>query len=671
MSRYISILKIGLCSMLIMFAGLGSGAPGQQGDISESSDQDGLALPQPDAEGVIPSLVHRGDIAEFLRLLGVACQKNIVPTPSVKGPVEVNLFNVTCSEALNAVLKSNGFAYEQDGPFIYVYTQQEMAQRQLAARKMETRLFKLSYIPAQDVTAIIEPLMSEDGITTRSPATKSSGAGQSTAGSGEDWAVGNYIIVRDYPERLEEIATMIAALDQQPVQILVEATIMVASLDDTDELGIDFNVLAGANFTATAGLAGSIPSAEVALSGTETSATTGFAGNVGAGGLSIGIVKNNIGLFIEALESITDIITLGNPKVLTLNRQMGRVIVGRRDGYITTEVSQTSTTQTVEFLETGTQLSFRPFVADDGYIRMELNPKDSDGGVAVQGSFTLPWETTAEVTTNVLVKDGHTIVIGGLFRESTTISKSQIPLLGNVPLLGDLFRSTSNQNVREEVIFLITPHIVKEPAYQQASQEALDNCNRKLLGMREGMQWHSRDRLAAGHYQAACADKAAGDLSGALWHSNMASEVSPMFLDAQNLRDELLGEQAYCQGEYGSMRVFVRKLIEGENADVQLAPLQSFFTEPTDKVEFAEISESVDTAHMPEQEVTVESMVSYSDEPVFEEVAVEEVSLEDMSAEEQLCKITEEYVKLVEVYRPVALPQVEQELQLACVNCIR
>jgi len=513
-------------------------------------------VPIPEAGGVFPILSHKGDIADFLKLLSKASHKNIIPSPQVRGPISVSLFDVTFKEALDAVLLVNGFAYEEKGPFIFVYTIKEMSELEAKSRQVETRLYKLNYIPAKDVSGLISPLLSNDGEVTTSPE-----AGQPKTETGEGWAVNNYVVVRDYPEQLEQVAKLIKELDRRPPQVLVEATIMVASLEDINELGIDLNVLGGVNFEAASGAVDSVPSDAVSLSGTETSVLTGFAGNVTSGGLSIGIVKNNIGLFIAALESITDVVTLGNPKVLTLNRQQGKVIVGNRDGYITTQVSQTTATQTVEFLETGTQLTFRPFVMSDGYIRMELNPKDSDGGVQVTGTFTLPSESTAEVTTNVLVKDGHTIVIGGLFREKTTLSRSQVPLVGNIPFIGDFFRSTNDTSTKEEVIFLITPHLVEEEADYAAAEEVLERTNQWVFGVREGVQWHSRERLAAAHYNWAMQHEAAGRLDKALWDAKLAAHISPCFMDAIQLKDRLQGEQLY-QGEYGNMRTFIRGLIE-------------------------------------------------------------------------------------------------------------
>jgi len=513
----------------------------------------GRTVSEADDRGVWDSLAYRGDVADFLKLLGVASKRNILASRQVKGTVNVNLFNVTFDETLQAVLGSNGWAYEEEGPFILVYTEQELAGIKKPVRELKTRVFQLNYIRAKDLAHVAGEILSSEGkLITPLEAGKA---------SGESWAGGSYIVVRDHQAQLDELERLIDELDQRPVQVLIEATILAASLNDTNELGIDFTCLGGANFEAQSGVVGSVPATTTDLAGSTTvSAGTSFTANVTSGGLSIGLVKSNIGLFVNALESVTDVVILGNPKVLTLNRHEGKVIVGNRDGYITTQVTETTATQSVEFLETGTQLSFTPFVTNDGYIRMELSPKDSDGGVEVVGTFTLPSESTAEVTTNVLVKDGHTIVIGGLFRERSSIKRAQVPLMGNIPLLGALFRSTSDQSTREEVIFLVTPHIVKEDVDYAAGEEALHHSEQRLSGLSEGLQDHGRRHLAASHYQRALEHQAAGRTSMALWEATLACETSPSFADAIRLRDQLRGESRAC-GEHGAMRLFMRRLV--------------------------------------------------------------------------------------------------------------
>ena len=149
---------------------------------------------------------------------------------------------------------------------------------------------------------------------------------------------------------------------------------------------------------------------------------------------------------------------------MVLNKQRTEILIGDKKGYISTTVTETSSTQTVDFLQTGVQLRLRPFVSRDGLIRMEVHPELSDGNVTVQGNFTLPNETVTEVTSNVMVRDGCTVVIGGLLRDQKTVSTQAVPFLGSLPYVGFLFRDQTEGTAREELIVLLTPRIVYDPA---------------------------------------------------------------------------------------------------------------------------------------------------------------------------------------------------------------
>ncbi len=504
---------------------------------------------------ILESLVHNGDIVEFLQMLSLKCNRNIIPTKAVAGEVKVNLFDVSCKEALDAVLPANGYTYEEKGAFIFVYTQDEFNAIQSANRKLETRVFSLNYVPAVSVNDLIKPVVSEAGSISISP--ELSGP---TDESGENWAAKNCIVVIDYPENLGMIGQIIDEIDVRPPQVLIEATILVASLNDTNEFGIDFNVLSGVDFVNQNG-GFAIPDSQSTIKNGAATIGTGFTSKVSDGGFSLNIVKNNISVMIKALESITDVVTLGNPKVLTLNRQQGRVIVGNKDGYVTTEVSQTTATQTVEFLETGTQLIFRPFVMNDGYIRMELMTKDSDGGVETKGTFVLPSEQTAEVTSNVLVKDGHTIVIGGLFRDKTTVTRSQVPLLGEVPGVGALFRSQSDTVNKEEVIFLITPHIINEDMDYAMAERVKGDIGRTMSSMSNKLMPIGRTRLAEHYYRQARQAIEMGEAEDAKKYIDRSAYVMPLHKDAVALQQEISGTEL-IESDKHSIRNFVYKILQ-------------------------------------------------------------------------------------------------------------
>ena len=158
----------------------------------------------------------------------------------------------------------------------------------------------------------------------------------------------------------------------------------------------------------------------------------------------------------------------------------------------------------------------------------------------------------------------ETILIGGLFREVTTDAKKQIPGLGNLPGVGALFRSRDDSTSREEVIILLTVHIVKDTErYSEESLELYENLERIRVGVRQGLMWHGRERLAQAHYRKALAKHAAGDIDKALWHADMALLCNPRFLQAVQLKENILGRREWDEDtSFG--RAFLHRLIARE-----------------------------------------------------------------------------------------------------------
>jgi len=547
--------------------------------------------------GTVEIHVNNASLVEVLRMLSLQSQKNIIASKDVRGTVTANLYDVTVREALDAILHANGYAYREQGSFIYVYTAKEMAEIEKSERKASTEVFRLYYTPAANAVVMIKPVLSADAqVSFTTPATAGLASGTSDVG-GNSHAVEDLIVINDYPDNLARVREILKEVDRRPQQILIEATILRASLSEDNALGVDFTVLGGVDFStlnnagATAGQALSGQTINNPQAGGITDkgyagGGTGFTGGVPQGGLRLGLVYNNMAIFLSALESVTDTVVLANPKVLALNKQKGEVIVGRKDGYLTTTVTESSSVQTVEFLDTGTRLIFRPFIGDDGFIRMEIHPEDSSGGLT---GANLPFKITTEVTSNVMVKDGHTIVIGGLFRESTDSARGQVPFLGNLPLAGPLFRNQRDRTTREEIIILLTPHIVKDDsAYSKESEEMLKDTERLRVGVRRGMMWFGRERLAESNYQEAVEEmsKPVPNRKKALWHLNCATNLNPKFLEAIKMKEMLTGE-IVSTTDSSSIRSFVKRSILSDFAPttqpMDVAPLnqESPATQPT------------------------------------------------------------------------------------------
>jgi type IV pilus assembly protein PilQ len=553
-----------------------------------------------DDTGTVEIHVNDANLVEVLRMLSLQSQRNIIASKEVNGKVTANLYGVTVREALDAILHANGYAYREKGNFIYVYTAKEIADLDKANRVATTEVFHLYYTPAVNAQNMIKPVLSSDAIVAlTTPAVSGIDSGAKDVG-GNNHATDDMLVVTDYPENLEKARKIIKEIDKRPQQILIEATILRAALTEDNALGVDFTVLGGVDFAGltsagsntTEALSGSIvnntnPDAGKVVGSSYGAGQTGFTQTVPQGGMRVGLVTNNIAVFLQALEQVTDTTVLANPKILALNKQKGEVIVGRRDGYLTTTTTDTSTVQTVDFLDTGTRLIFRPYIGDDGYIRMEIHPEDSSGGLT---GANLPFKITTEVTSNIMVKDGHTVVIGGLFRESTTTARSQVPFLGNIPFAGNLFRNQHDQTTREEVIILLTPHIVKdEQAYSDASEAMLKDMDKLRVGVRRGMMCFGRERLADSEYEAAVNEmkKPNPNREVALWHLNSATNLNPTFLEAIKMKEQLTGVELTAS-DNSSIRGFLRKQLLADPARPTTMPVVQ---EPTTKPSVAKAPE--------------------------------------------------------------------------------
>jgi len=550
-------------------------APAASGDKAKSDANKAAATTQPSgpkagtvaADGTFTGYYQDTDLRVVLRQLSMLFRTNIVASKDVSGRVTATLYDVTFEEALDSVLKSSGFGYVKEGKFIYVYTAIEIAELLKATQKKQVRTFQLAYITAADAQTLIKPALSADAVIAVTPAPATGIAGSTTEAGDNSHATSGMLVVNDLPENLDRVAQIIKEIDVKPEQVLIESTILSATLTEDNDLGVNFNVLGNTDFTnqgTTDGLTfvdGANAGDLTAIPGREaynlSTARTDF--DAITGGITFGFVTDSVSVFLRALETVTDVTVLANPKLLVVNRQKGEVIVGNKDGYLTTVVNDGVTTQSVEFLETGTTLIVRPYIGRDGYIRMMIHPEDSDGNISVLG---LPSETTTEVTSNVLVRDGRTIVIGGLFRESTDNTKSQVPIVGNIPLLGTLFRSTTDQSVRDEVIVLITPHIVKQDEAEDVGANMKDDAERYRAGARKGMQWWAADRLATSYMAWAREHLKHGRIDRARWDVEAALAIRPRLIEAVEMKENLTDKAYWAdQARQSSAKYTIQRML--------------------------------------------------------------------------------------------------------------
>ncbi len=530
--------------------------------------------------------VNSEDLGAVLQLLSIQSQRNIISSNSVRASVTADLYGVTFYEALDAILHVNGFGYIEKGNFIYVYTREELQEFERLSRRQTSRVVNLDYLNATDAAEFVKHLLSDEGKITTNGATQAFSLADGTPSGADNYANTATIVIRDYEENVEEIIALIASLDTKPVQVLVEATILQTTLNEANAFGVDFAVISDLDFADFLGSGGPLSVVNGLISGVGQDITgadvpaagadqDGFGlgsniGNVsGPATLKMGIVSEDVSVFLRVLDEVTDVTVVSNPKLLTLNRQPARVLVGTKVGYLNTVTTDTATSQTVEFLDVGTQLAVRPFVSSNGLIRLELRPQVSSFALRQvtdnEGStITIPDEDTTEMTTNVMLRDGQTAVLGGLFTEKTTSSRRQVPLLGDIPLIGQAFRGNDDSTTRSEIIFMITPSIINDDMLADMGEMGTQFLDNARVGARKSLLPFSRERRVGQLLIEARRLADEGDTSRALFLIDRALRLSPMSPDARAMKTELtnVSERFPSRGMMNS--ILRRELLSGE-----------------------------------------------------------------------------------------------------------
>ena len=540
-----------------------------------------------DENNLVDLHVADEDLATVLEMLSIQSQKNIIASKNVSSRVTANLYRVTFFEALDAILNANGLGYVEQGNFVYVYTLDELKEIEKASRVRISRVIELNYLNSNDAAEFVKPLLSDTGqIKTNGKTAQFPSIGDTPTGS-DEYSNSAVLVVFDYEQNVAEIETLVRSLDTRPAQVLVEATILQTQLSEDNAFGVDFSIIANMNFGDFVQIGGPLQAANSLIGGRSggssvlpadrgASAISSTVGNTASkGGLKVGVVSNDVAVFLRVLDEVTDTTIVSNPKILTLNRQPSRVLVGRKVGYLSTTTTDTASTQTVEFLDTGTQLYFRPFVTTEGMIRMELKPQVSDAVIrettnSSGGGVTIPDELTNELTTNVLVRDGQTVVLGGLFSETTKATRRQIPLLGDIPVLGSAFRGNEDNTNRNEIIFLVTPTIINDQALADQGKAALESLENVRAGTREGLLFWSRERRTAMLNLEAQELARAGDNEAAQWKLRQSLFLNPSQPEAIQLRARVGGENT----DWPS-RSMLDDILRGQTPGASTAPAAS------------------------------------------------------------------------------------------------
>jgi type IV pilus assembly protein PilQ len=408
------------------------------------------------------------DLKDFFRLIHEISGLNVVLDPNVKGSLTIVLDDVPWDQALDIVLKNNDLARQLDGNVLRIATvdtlrkeaESHRAQQEaeaLAVEKVTITRF-LSYAHSKDVVPTIKQFLSQRGDVISDDRT-------------------NALIIQDIPSAIPSIDRLLTQLDRKTQEVEIEARVVAATRSFAREIGTQLGFGWGNGPTAVGG-ASSVGSSPISTFGgtpqwmfvgdTVPTATTGakipLFSNLGVtqpnSGISLLNVSNNVRLdaILTLAESRGLLKILSRPRVVTQNNIQALVKQGVRVPIVTQ--AQLGGPPTVTYVDAFLRLTVVPQITSEGtiFLNVDVENTSPDFGHAVQGNPTL---ITQQATTQVLVTDGGTVVVGGVIQTQNSVSIDQVPLLGSIPYLGNLFKHRSVSTSNSELIFFITPRIIQ------------------------------------------------------------------------------------------------------------------------------------------------------------------------------------------------------------------
>jgi type II secretory pathway component GspD/PulD (secretin) len=389
-------------------------------------------------DGRITLVVRDAALSRVLAMLAQTQHLNIVASNDIDVMISITLRDVPLEEALTAILSVANYTWVQRNNIILVTSLTNATNLPADVQGRQIQVFNLDFASATVVAESVTNFLSPIGKVTTSQ-----------SDSADNRMTQERVVVEDLPDSLARIAAFICQIDQPPRQVLIEAHVLQVALDDTCRCGVNFDQL-------------------IRIAGADLNfSTTGFAVANAPQAFLATLEGGDLGGVIEALQRTTDSKSLGSPKLLVLNEQEAEFQVGEKLGYSTTTTTETSTMESVQFLNVGVVLTVTPRITRDGRVLMHVSPKVSDGDVIND----LPNERTTELHTDVILEDGQAMIIGGLIKEEDKVDQQKVPYLGEVKGIGWLFRRTERIKNRAEIIIALVPRVQPYNAEYQAYEQ--------------------------------------------------------------------------------------------------------------------------------------------------------------------------------------------------------
>ena len=276
------------------------------------------------------------------------------------------------------------------------------------------------------------------------------------------------IIIEDTPENINKVERIIAHWDAMPKQVMIEARILEITLTDEMELGVEWATILGDARVGTSSFSRAVLPTDQEVSPVPD-AGSGLFFNILTGSDS-----RQFAAAIDALQEKTNVNTLSTPKVLAIHGEPAKVQVGGQQGYSVATTNLGVTTENIQFIDTGIVLEIVPYIDDDGNVLLNVKPSIT----SAQLEEGIPVTRTAFVETWLVAESGETVLIGGLIQDNITRTRSEVPCLGDLPLLGLLFGSRGRSVDKVELVVLITPSVVDRKKKSMDEVEAIMRTNK-------------------------------------------------------------------------------------------------------------------------------------------------------------------------------------------------
>ncbi|MBT2143547.1 MULTISPECIES: type IV pilus secretin PilQ [unclassified Rhodanobacter] len=420
-------------------------------------------------------------VRSALQLIADISGLNLVASDSVGGSVTLRLVNVPWDQALDVILRAKSLDKRRNGNVVWVAPQAELAkyEQDVADAKLKaqdtaelvTDYVPISYGKAADIATLLTSGSKQGGGGASGGNTQRGFLSPRGSVSFDERT--NTLLLNDTPEKIRQLRELIAVLDKPVQQVLIESRIVVASDDFTRELGAKFGVNGRVNNTEFQNAATATPALTAGIGG----------GNVTSGGLNVNLPVNpaagTFGLAILGANYAIDLElsaaqtegrgeVISSPRVITANQQEAVIRQGQEIGYVTFQNSAGSGagsgTATVQFKDAVLELKVTPTITADNRVYLMINVKKDAlaGYVDAPGSGKIPTIDTREINTSVLVDNGQTVVLGGIYEINKSNTMTKVPGLGDIPGIGILFRKTSRTNTKAELLIFVTPRILSD-----------------------------------------------------------------------------------------------------------------------------------------------------------------------------------------------------------------